>query len=698
MKPNLFAGLMLCTSLCNLYAAENADSVSTDSLAFQLNEFVVNGKRPMAKMTADGYTVNILNSYLSHTGTAFDLLGKMPMVIAQSGSLTVLGKGTPLVYINGRKVYDLKELEQLQSDQIKKVDVVTAPEARYNGSVNAVIRIKTIAPIGEGFSLNDNTTAGYRHYAYLIENLGLNWRRGGFDAFVQLNLEDNRNRASFDSHISEYFTNNTVSKALIGTNKYKRPLYSGRAGANYTCDSFSAGVFYHFTFRPHSSATASATFRRTATEEENILNTSATNQYERRHMMSAYANGEFGKWKLSANFDAIWTDNDEISHQTDESDLSGMRNFNTGNPIDNSFFAANATADYKVWKGQVTFGGEWYDISRHEIYLADANYITGNDTRIDETNTAVFAEATQTFGDFNIRAGLRWEYIDTQYRLDGQLCKEQSRDYSQFFPSASLNYQWEQVELRLSYGHSTSRPLFGQLSSAVRYQDRYTFETGNPYLKPIYRDYISLTGQWKDLFTEVGFRSTKNYFMWQTHPYDDVAGATLTRMENMPRFGSFWAMSQWAPSFGFWSPMFMAGIEAPDFTIEHRGKPLKLNKPMGFFCFNNAIRLPADIWLNIDFSASTSGNSENLYVKSTWSMNTALYHSFLNGDLSLRLQLNDVFNTRRSEFTIYDALSRLQTVKSFDTRDFRLSVRYKFNVARSRYKGKGAATAEQQRL
>ena len=122
MKPNLLiAGLLLCGPCHTLSATQQSDSISVDSIAHALNEIVVKAQRPMAKMNADGFTVNVQNSYLSHSGTAFDLLGKMPLVIAQSGSLNVLGKGAPIVYVNGRRLYDLSELEQLQSDQIKKV-------------------------------------------------------------------------------------------------------------------------------------------------------------------------------------------------------------------------------------------------------------------------------------------------------------------------------------------------------------------------------------------------------------------------------------------------------------------------------------------------------------------------------------------------------------------------------------------------
>ena len=142
----------------------------------------------------------------------------------------------------------------------------------------------------------------------------------------------------------------------------------------------------------------------------------------------------------------------------------------------------------------------------------------------------------------------------------------------------------------------------------------------------------------------------------------------------------------------------MAGFIAQDFKLMHNGVEMKLNKPLGIFRFNNAIHLPWDMWLNVDFSAQTSGNGDNVYLKSRWNCDFGLYKSFAEDTWSVKLQLNDVFSTYRQEMIIYDALSKGCVNKIYDTRDLSLTVRYNFNVARSRYKGRGAANTEKDRF
>ena len=114
----------------------------------------VKGEIPQYKPTSGGMTVDIQHSILHDIGTANDLLAMIPLVQQDSdGKFNVLAKGEPEIYINNKKVRDPNELKQLKSVDIKSIDVITSPGAKYNAEVNAVIRIKTLKTQGEGLSL-----------------------------------------------------------------------------------------------------------------------------------------------------------------------------------------------------------------------------------------------------------------------------------------------------------------------------------------------------------------------------------------------------------------------------------------------------------------------------------------------------------------------------------------------------------------
>lgn len=675
-------------------------TVKLSTASYELGEVVVKGVRPVAKLKTDGLQVTISGTYLATTGTALDVLGKMPFVTQSGSELKVLGKGTPLVYINGRQVRDQSELDQLASSDIKSVDVVTSPGARYDSSVNAVIRITTVAPVGEGFSFNDRTTVGYKHYAYLFEQANFNFRKNGFDLFGMLNYENYRERPRFENSTVQYLPTGTVSQSSYGKDFTKYPVYEGKVGLNYNSNNQYLGFYYDFAYRPASGNNSSFTSRLLNSALEDELDYLGTSQrHNRQHLLSAYYTGALGKWQLSANFDAMWQINNRYTNEIEISSFNPERLFDTDNDVNNRLLAGNITASFPVWKGELRFGTEISDIFRRDIYLSDADFIADNDTKIKETTYALFAEMSQTFGKVSLSAGLRWEYTNSRYFLWGEKKDEQSPDYNNLAPSASISFPIGKVSTNLSYSRKTTRPAFEQLSSAVRYLDRYSYESGNPNLKPIYRDYVSLSGQWRDIVVELTYYSTKNYFMWQTTPYPGDPNITLLKMENMLRYNTFEAFANYSPCFfSIWRPTFMAGVMAQDFKLMHNGIEMKMDKPLGIFRFNNAIHLPWDIWLNVDFSAQTSGNGDNAYIKSRWNCDLGLYKSFANDTWSVKLQLNDVFNTYRQQIISYDALSAMSVNKIYDTRDLSLTIRYNFNAVRSRFKGRGAANSEKDRF
>lgn len=94
-------------------------------------------------MKGNALVTNVDGSSLALAGTANDVLVRIPMVVDNGGTLEVFGKGAPAIYVNGRKVNDLQELSQLNSRDIKNVEVITNPGAAYAADVKSVIRIRT---------------------------------------------------------------------------------------------------------------------------------------------------------------------------------------------------------------------------------------------------------------------------------------------------------------------------------------------------------------------------------------------------------------------------------------------------------------------------------------------------------------------------------------------------------------------------
>ena len=171
-----------------------------------LNEVVVKGQLPKTHAKGDAMRTTVAGTFLEKAGTVSDALGKIPSLEAErDGGVKVLGRGDAEVYINGRKVQDMKELSRLRSDQIQHVDVVQNPGARYAASVKAVVRITLKKAQGEGLSFEDNLGGVYQYGHTLTNNLDVNYRTGGLDITASLWAGRYGHYKSLQEHELTYF-------------------------------------------------------------------------------------------------------------------------------------------------------------------------------------------------------------------------------------------------------------------------------------------------------------------------------------------------------------------------------------------------------------------------------------------------------------------------------------------------------------
>ena len=79
----------------------------SDSTAISLSDVEVIGHRKNIKLSGHNLLVDVEHdSILNHQNDIYELIGKVPGVLHLGNSFNVLGKGTPVYYLNGRKVRD----------------------------------------------------------------------------------------------------------------------------------------------------------------------------------------------------------------------------------------------------------------------------------------------------------------------------------------------------------------------------------------------------------------------------------------------------------------------------------------------------------------------------------------------------------------------------------------------------------------
>ncbi len=665
-----------------------------------LGEVVVRSSRPVTAIKGDAFVTRVDNTALAHAGTANDVLSQVPMVTGRDGNFEVFGKGSPLIYINGRKVQDTSELSQLNSSDIKQVEVVTNPGAKYDASVRSVIRIRTKRRQGDGWSGTLRSQNGFRHYFGTREQAELKYRTGGLELFGNFGYINGK----FQSRsANEMITRGAslIDQYIDSDGRMRNNEFYGKLGLSYLFnENHSIGAYYSngFSRRKDRGGYGSRVLIDDVLTDE--ITSSAENRYRNypKHSANVYYNGTIGKFGVDMNVDYMWRKNRTDLSNSENGSSSGASVVRSEGNNRSRLFAQKLVISYPFWKGGIEFGEEYTSSRLTGVYLTDAPQLSDASSQVDEKNIAGFVQVMQKLGAFELSAGLRYEHVDFSYTENGLLKPEQSKTYDDLFPTLSVSTALKDLQLSLSYTRKTLRPNYENLDGTVYYVNRFTLEGGNPLLMPEKIHTVELMGAWRRLFARVSYSYRKNPFLNTTVPYDESGEVKLITMDNFQGIKSLQAFVGTSLEFGLWQPKLNVGIMKQWFTTDYGSGSKSLGRPIAMVQWQNALHLPGDVWLNVDMQWTGRGHDGNSLVKSSSYLNAKLYKAFFKNRFAVTLEANDIFNKSGRDFTFYNKdVTFLQRNKT-DNRAFLLTLQYSFNVTRDRYRGSGAGQAEKARF
>lgn len=689
------------TTQCREVASEgNLGTIMMTAASVMLGEVTVKADRPVTTLKGNAFVTSVAGSQLAHAGTANDVLKQVPMVLGQDGNFEVFGKGTPAIYLNGRLVQDMTELSQINSADIKNVEVITNPGAKYDASVKSVIRIRTRRPQGEGFSGTIRAQGVWQEYLRNLDWVNLKYRNGGLEVFGNFGYIGGKFQ---DANTTRMLTRSSRlwDQMLRMDGHMSKNDFFGKGGFSYMInDRHSVGAYYSngFTKSESRHSVASDILADGARYDGLVMTSRSKNEESPRHHANLYYNGSAGKLGIDFNMDYMWrkSDHRNLSDEASENYDDAMV---TSRSINQSrLFAEKLVLSYPLWRGGVEFGEEYTSSRFATDYRTDAAQLAGNDSRVNENGIAAFVEIGQQIGRFDLSAGLRYEHVSFDYSEDGIRKNDQSKRYDNLFPSLAVSTQIRNVRLALSYTSKTRRPGYSSLDGTVDYINRFTFEGGNPYLKPEKIHSVELMASWRQFFAQLSYTHRKDPILNTTVPYGEEGEVKLITKDNFPKLPQLQFFIGGQFNLGIWYPKVNAGVIKQWLTIDYLDRRKSLDKPLFLAQFQNALHLPGDIWLNVDMQWMSAGNSDNFRAESSSYLNAKLYKSFLNNHLSVTLEANDIFNRSPRDFTFYNKDVTIYKAERALGRSFLVTLQYTFNTTRDRYKGGGAGAAELSRF
>lgn len=665
-----------------------------------LDEITVTAQRPSQHLTKGGIITTVNGSVLSLLGNAMDVIGQLPGVMREDDKFTVFGKGTPIIYVNGRKLTDNSELYRMSSKDIASVEVISNPGAKYDAEVKSVLLVRTIKKQGDRLSGSIQGVVRAAHSWSNSDILSLNFRKHNLDIFGTFafdhsrRYQQQRNITTINTGHRQYDLNSDIIILPVST------TYNANLGFNWQINpKHVLGAKYEFRGTPYNRSdwTTNETIELNGTLDDKI---DYYTHWRRKNLptniLDMYYMGEYGDWTLTVNND-YYSSRNKARQEIDEVSLSeGESTISSLNHINSSMFASKSVLEYGFGQNTLEAGYEYTYTNRSDRYDNYYDFLPDADDNIKEHNIAGFISATFPIGVYELSGGLRYEHTISDYYEDGRLISEQSRKYDRLFPNIDFTFPIKKAKFTLSYSAKTNRPLYSQLSSNIQYDDRFTYETGNPLLKPEINHDISLAGIYKWVFFSASYQYTKDAIIGIVEAYKEGEPVNLITYKNYNHISKYSAVLSLSPKISIWSPRLQFNLMGQDLQIPFMRTKLRMNNPLLFINFYNSLSVGKGFTVTGDILYHTPGDMDIVTLKPSWQINLGVTQT--TGNWFFQLSATDLFKTARNSMITHGTQMKLDKWNYSDSQAVRFTIRYVFNSTVNRYKGKGAGQSEKNRL
>ncbi|MEO6978616.1 MAG: TonB-dependent receptor [Mucilaginibacter sp.] len=550
----------------------NVGIISVPPSARVLKEVQVTGQAALIENKIDKIVYNAEKDITASGGNATDLLGKVPLVTVDiNGNVSVRGDANVRVLINGKpsgatstSLSDV--LKAIPASQIKTIEVITSPSAKYDaegsaGIINIITKSKNVSGISGSVSAAVGTRQNNGNF-----NLGYNKNRFSLNANIGGNLTWPQT-STIDQMISLGDATNSTSH---GTSRVTRHASNSSISANYEFNAFNS-INSSFKLLDFNFNTLSNT------------HTSGANPFQGPYAYNLNSNGhnEF------SNFDWNFDYTHKFKKEGEELDLSTQWSHGTGTTnytnIFSTRFNPNVKNNIAGLNNEFTLQGD-YTLPINKVFKLEAGG-KGIFRRINSTSDYYSYDYTQVNNDPNanfyfdnvlsnvykynqnvvagysvftitlpkkwsILAGMRLE--NTSIHGDPVSLSQEVQPFNQTYltvvPSLTIQKQLTTTQtIKLAYSKRITRPSLQFLNPFVNKSNSQAWQVGNPQLSPevsqtFELDYNSFIGT-SILNVSAYYKHTAGLIEGIGAPYQpygpDSTTISLTRFQNVGANNSF---------------------------------------------------------------------------------------------------------------------------------------------------------------
>lgn len=638
-----------------------------------LDEAVVQGKRVSRK--ANNIKVNIKGSSLENIGTTMDVLREIPRVVIQGDEISILGKGTPSIYLNGRKVLNIDEILNIKSSEIKTIEVLGNPNGRYGVNASSAIVITTSTSSKDiwGIDLMDKVGSKGKFLNALNVTAYLN--------LPKLSIKVGTNHVYGEKM---YHKEDTYDYSVLGNQISNRSITElSDVQKNL---SLSTEVVYHI--NDNHSIYLLANLDPTTHGKEYL-----DGLLHHNDMNNGYTVQEFNSTTQTNSSNAL---------------LSGAYHFNTTKTkidFSGTYFYLNQNAnrylsteqedsnfDQKSIAHNLTLKGDCeQNLSKVFSLFSGIEYVfTQRDGKYKTTNSNTdFFRQKQLIGYVALQANInkRWraqaqmgmEFIDFKYFKNETIINEQSKRSLKYLPKLSVSYENEDFSLELSYNKTIDKPSYNQLSSNSFMSNKYLRWDGNPTLRNSYVHSLTtdLTYGWANL--SLSYSRVKDGFFEVCTLLDPQSMIVKISPENLPDYNQFYAGLSMNPQIRNLGILADVGLQLQD--LKYGG--VSYNKPLIAYSFRLNYTFPKGVSLRCGISGHLkNGSYATGETKGYSNFDIRLSKSWISGKLITQIYATDIFNKAYERILLNTNNILRQDYSHGGTRGIFLIVQYKFGKSK----------------
>lgn len=705
-----FVGTVIYQTDFNLNKDINLGTLQSFDNSTQLREVEVTSKKRVIENKVDRTVFNVENSIRSTGTDGFELLKATPGVAVSGNTIGIVGKNAVNVMIDDRIINlsgdELNNyLRSIGSENIKSIEVITTPPARYDAQGNSgLINIKLKRVQEDSWAITLRNTFIHTSYPTIMPGFNFVYNKSKFSLFTDFAKREGHDR------ILENFSTEYTDENWIGYTKRKDKvdIYRGIIGMDYKIsEKTSIGIKYIGLFDKPDIADRNTTqvFDKNS---NNLVSTYYTSGYNDTKNSNNSINAYYIQ-KIDSIGKQFSIDVDYFNYIDDQNRVFSTENIDSeNNPISEIYRANNSSIqDISNYNAKIDFEipTKWADYSlggklsfiqnKSDIKFYD---LTSGTPVLDimQTNLFDYDENTQSaYINFSKKLNDKWHtqigfrYEKTRVKgsttsQDVSLNEEINFDYGKLFPSLYLLYTPnENSSFSINYSKRISRPVFWDLNPFKWYLNSFTIVEGNPFLQPSFSDNFELNYNFKDNLTfklyysytadgsmQIPFidltTDPENIRYFRDNFYDNYKlGATITYLFDKVKW---WESSNTLNGFDNTTKF------TKDLPTEEKSGFMFAFYSYNTFILNKSKSFMAEV--NYEFNSAR----KDLYYEATQynKLDAGLRYTIKEKGLSFMLLGTDLFRSYMAYFTTEVNNTPQKRNLYMDERMLRISITYKF--------------------